>query len=329
MRLEALAGNEALKQQLSAQQAGRGLSHAYMICGPAGTGKRTLARLMAAALVCTHPGEKPCGQCSACKKALGGIHPDIITVGPLEGKREILVDQVRQVRTDAYIRPNEAERKVYILCQAQTMNPSAQNSLLKLLEEGPAYGAFLLLTDNPGALLPTIRSRCERLTLAPVRVEEAESYLRGRFPQWAEADIARVARSCGGVLGNAVAQLSDEPRETEALAGARQLLEHLSGGDELALAEWCIGLEKWERTDLSDLLEQGVRLLRDALLLQAGAVPLTAAEDLPAVEKAARLSRGKLMGAVGLLEQLRQAALAYVGTGHICGALCAGASQLS
>ena len=81
--------------------------------------------------------------------------------------------QIRALRADAYIRPNEAGRKVYLLERAHTMNPSAQNAMLKLLEEGPPYAAFLLLTENAAALLPTVRSRCETLTLSPVPLPEA------------------------------------------------------------------------------------------------------------------------------------------------------------
>ena len=174
MKLDTLSGNAALKRQLSAQAQGRGLSHAYLISGPNGSGKRTLAALLSAAMVCTGKGEAPCGVCPGCKKALGGIHPDIIHVDFLEGKREILVEQVRQMRSDAWIRPNEGARKVYIIHSAQTMNPSAQNAILKLLEEGPAYAAFLLIANNPGGLLQTVRSRCEELALAPAEEPEQE-----------------------------------------------------------------------------------------------------------------------------------------------------------
>ena len=168
--LEALCGNVQVKRRLSS---GRGLSHAYLLAGPAGCGKRTLAGLLSQALVCSGAGEVPCGACDHCRKAVAGVHPDILRVGN-DGK-DITVSQVREVRSDAYIRPNEAGRKVYILENAQTMNGSAQNALLKLLEEGPAYAAFLLLSDNAGAMLPTVRSRCELLTLSPVTPAETEA----------------------------------------------------------------------------------------------------------------------------------------------------------
>lgn len=175
MKLEQLAGNEALKRQLSAQAKGRGLSHAYLISGPAGSGKRTLSRLLAAAMVCTGEGEAPCGICPGCKKALGGIHPDIMVLG--EEDKEITVGQARTVRSDAYIRPNEAPAKVYVLPHAHLLNPTGQNILLKLVEEGPAYARFLFLTPNPDLLLPTIRSRCE--TLRAGGEAEAEASAQG------------------------------------------------------------------------------------------------------------------------------------------------------
>jgi len=157
MELSRLVGNGPLKRQLSLETARRGLSHAYIISGPAGSGKRTLAGLLSAALVCTGGGEVPCFTCSGCKKALGNIHPDVVHAGG-EGD-ELNVARVRAIRNDAYIKPNEAPRKVYILEGAQNMNDPSQNALLKLLEEGPAYAAFLLLTDNAAALLSTVRDR--------------------------------------------------------------------------------------------------------------------------------------------------------------------------
>ena len=161
--LEALCGNAPAKRRL---QAGRGLSHAYILAGPALCGKKALAALLARAMVCSGGDEPPCGRCSDCRKAAGGVHPDIIRLGG-EGKG-VPVSQIRELKADAYVRPNEAPRKVYILENAQELNESAQNALLKLLEEGPAYACFLFLTDNAGAILPTVRSRCELLSLSPV-----------------------------------------------------------------------------------------------------------------------------------------------------------------
>ena len=159
MELSALAGNAHVKAVLSQQEGGRGLSHAYILSGPAGSGRHTLARLLCGAMLCAASGgERPCGRCAPCRKVFSGVHPDVAVIsGPREGK-PITVDQVRALRSDAYIRPNEGERKIYLLEQADRMNQSAQNAMLKLLEEGPAYAVFLLLAENGGGLLQTVRS---------------------------------------------------------------------------------------------------------------------------------------------------------------------------
>ena len=256
MNLTRLAGNAPLKRQLELETARRGLSHAYILSGPAGSGKRTLAGLLAAALVCDRRGGAlPCLSCAGCRKAEGGIHPDIVRVGD-DGK-DISVAQVRALRADAYIRPNEAERKVYILENAQTMNASAQNAMLKLLEEGPAYAAFLLLTDNAAALLPTLRSRCVHLPLSRVTQREAELWLDEHYPDQPQAARQAAADRCEGLLGRAAAELEGQAAgDTQALDGALELVRRLDGGDELALLEHCVALEKWDREQLRALLDE-------------------------------------------------------------------------
>lgn len=205
---------------------GRGLSHAYIVSGPEGSGKHALAGRMAEAYVCTGTGDKPCLACSGCRKAAAGIHPDIIRAGGEEGP--VNAAAARALRSDAYIRPNEAPSKVYIIDRAQEMNASAQNALLKVLEDGPSYAAFLLLTENDAALLPTIRSRCEMIRLTPGEDAEHEA----------------------------------APEQE----GAKMLFDLLTGGDELALAAYAVTLEKRDRAALAALLDQTMELLRRALL---------------------------------------------------------------
>ena len=142
------------------------LSHAYLITGGSGESQGALIRRLTAAYLCE--GERPpCEQCRACRKVSADIHPDVSHTGPAPDKREITGDQIRALRSDAYIRPNEGRRKVYVIAPADAMNPAAQNALLKVLEEGPDYAAFLLDAAQPGKLLDTVRSRCEWLSLPP------------------------------------------------------------------------------------------------------------------------------------------------------------------
>lgn len=157
------------------------LSHAYLITGGSGDSRAALADRLTAAYLCEGP-NPPCGQCRACRKVGGGAHPDVYRAAPAPDKREITVDQIRALRADAYVRPNEGRRKVYLINPADAMNPAAQNALLKVLEEGPAYAAFLLVSDRPGKLLDTVRSRCELLSLpredalpGPELLERAET----------------------------------------------------------------------------------------------------------------------------------------------------------
>lgn len=140
------------------------LSHAYLISGGSGDSRAAFVRQLASAYLCTgeHP---PCGVCRACRKVSADAHPDAVFTSPAPDKREITVDQIRLLRSDAYIRPNEGRRKVYVIDPADSMNPAAQSALLKVLEDGPAYAAFLLSAENPGLLLDTVRSRCELFTL--------------------------------------------------------------------------------------------------------------------------------------------------------------------
>lgn len=231
MPLTSLAGNHALKEQLLPRLSGGALGHAFILAGSAGSGKHALAQILARAMVCDAKGTKPCGSCPACKKALGGIHPDIITVAPVEEGKAITVDQVRQMRADAYIRPNEAPRKVYILEQTDRMRGEAQNAMLKLLEEGPAYAAFLLLAENQGGLLPTVRSRCETLALIG-----GEQSLSG-------------------------------PEEEQTAQLAHTLVDLWLAGDEVALMALCADMEreKWGRQRFSLLTQHMTNRLRDLL----------------------------------------------------------------
>lgn len=200
-----------------AQRARTGtLAHAYLLTAQDPETLRDAARAVAAAYVCAgEGGMAPCGECKPCRKVEKGVHPDVITVAPEPGK-DLTVDQIRALRQDAYIRPNEGKRKVYLVENAQKMNPSAQNAFLKVLEDGPAYAAFLLLSPTPAALLPTIRSRCETVAV----------------PSRAGAEDADLARRAGELAG--------------------LLLE----GEQWRLISWCTEHEKDKREDAAALLEE-------------------------------------------------------------------------
>ena len=138
------------------------LSHAVILTGEGD--KPSAARFIAAAHLCRGEGERPCLRCNACRKVMEGIHPDVTEVKDAD-RKELAVDTVRALRQDVYIRPNEGERKFYLFTDCAQLNERDQNVLLKIVEEGPPYAAFVFCADTLHALLPTIRSRCVELRL--------------------------------------------------------------------------------------------------------------------------------------------------------------------
>lgn len=283
MGFDGLLGNHRLKENLRGSLARGQASHFYLISGPLGSGKHTLAGLLSAALVCTGA-EKPCLHCGPCRKAMQGLHPDLITVDD-PTKKTVPVELVRDARADIYIQPNEVDRKVYIFPRAQDMLPPAQNALLKVLEEPPKYGVFILLTDNPDKLLPTVRSRCVELALTALPREILVPALRREFPEAsAETLEAAVARS-GGFLGQAREILAGHASAAPQTGG---FADAFARRDALALVQTLTPMEKLKRDTLVPLLDEWTALLTGALASRSG-VP--AADPLAESVAAARNSR--------------------------------------
>jgi len=144
------------------------LSHSYIISRGSEKQRLETAQRIAAAAVCISDGQRPCGHCRACKKAQSGMHPDIITIRRLtddkgKTKKFVAVDQIREMRDDSLVVPNESDYKVYIIAEGEKLNTEAQNAALKILEEPPKGVIIIICTDNEANLLVTVRSRCTLL----------------------------------------------------------------------------------------------------------------------------------------------------------------------
>lgn len=267
MGFETLLGNDRLKENLTNSLAQGRISHFYLISGPAGSGKHTLARLLAAAILCKNPGA-PCGACLPCRKVMDNNHPDVITVDDPEHKT-VAVKIVRQYREDVYIRPNESDRKIYLF--PQELGIEGQNALLKILEEPPAYGVFILLSDNPERLLPTVRSRCTELSLTALPDAVLTKELARRFPQASPEAMEAAAARSGGYLGQAIHLLSQEdttPAQTE------QFFQSFATKNTLELTKTLVSMEKWKRDQLVEVLEDWTAVLVEALACRSGMRPV-------------------------------------------------------
>ncbi len=215
----AIRGNTALRRRVGDAVMTRALSHAYIIEGADGCGKRTFATQIAAALSCIGGDDAPlpCGTCPHCHRILGGMSPDVRIIEP--SGTTIGVDAIREARSDMYLSSTEEETKVYIIDHADLMTVQAQNALLIVLEEPPTNLLILLLTDRADALLPTIRSRAALLRMALLTKEEMADALRGHR----EAEALRVRdpavydallENAAGCLG-AVTDMLDSKKSAE------------------------------------------------------------------------------------------------------------------
>lgn len=226
----AMVANRALCQRLKNDVLDEKLSHAYIIEGPAGSGKHTLARNLAAAISCenrtstNHP--LPCGVCPSCKKILGGFSTDVIVKNKGD-KATFGVDIVRDVRQDVYVAPHESNAKVYIIEDAHLMTVQAQNAFLLTLEEPPAYVVFFLLCESATPLLETIRSRAPTLRTEPIPTEEIDAYLMRTSEQaatlkkTAPKEYSEILAAANGCIGHALALL--DPKARKPITARRQL----------------------------------------------------------------------------------------------------------
>ena len=263
MGFESLLGNERLRETLGASLSKGHISHFYLISGPKGSGKRTLAKLLASAILCQGKG-KPCGVCGPCRKIENNNHPDFITVEDPEHKN-VAVKIVRSIREDVFIRPNESEYKIYLF--PQELGLEGQNALLKILEEPPKYGVFILLTDNPEKLLPTVRSRCTELKMQALPEKLLHRQLRMDFPQASEDDLSSAMARSGGYLGQARDILREGdtvPPQTESFVRC------FAGKDSLGLTMTLVPMEKWKRDALGEILQSWLGLTEEALACRIG-----------------------------------------------------------
>ena len=237
-------------------------AHAYIVDGARGVGKKDFALWCASALLCE--GERqPCGLCASCRKIREGFHPDVHLYG--EGEKAISVGEVRGLIHETGMVPVDGDHMVFILCNAQKMMAPAQNALLKIFEEPPAGVVIFLLTESLRALLPTVRSRGQRISLSGLTEEELLETLRRKYPKQPEAELIAAARAAEGSPGAAETYLQkDAVKDREK---ADEWLAAAFAGDKYRLVS-LIASPKYKREALLPLLDAFLRRLFDLLLVK-------------------------------------------------------------
>ena len=261
-----IIGHEQIIEHLKNAIALDKVSHAYIFNGPDGSGKMMLAEAFAMALQCEGEGTKPCLSCHSCKQAMDHNQPDIIYVTH-EKPNVIKVDDIRkQINNDIVIKPYSSRYKVYIVDEAEKMNPQAENALLKTIEEPPAYAVIILLTTNADSFLPTILSRCIRLNLKSVKADVIKNFLMKNYqiPDY-QADVC--AAFSQGNVGKAI-ELASSEQFGELKASVLQLMKRLKDIDLYEMTEAVKQIAEYKLT-VYDYVDLMMIWFRDVLYMNA------------------------------------------------------------
>ena len=317
-----LAGNQRVKQLLRRLLESNRVPGALLFSGEEGVGKKRFALELGKALNCRSPrGVEGCDDCPSCRRIpkfnypqtkdpdawiemIRTDHPDVAMV--VAPRRVLRVDQMRQIEREAYYRPFEGKARVFLIDDADKLNPASTNALLKILEEPPPTSHLILLTSRPAMLLETIRSRCQAVRFAPLSVAEIEEYLlRDKTIKPTEARLR--ARLAGGSISRALAndlddyktRRTDMLRVLEALAVTGDRSQLLNMAEELNSARY--------KDDYEVMLDVLEALIRDAWMLSLGAQEIVNEDLRPQLSKiAARLDSANAARWLTETETLRE-----------------------
>ncbi len=263
---EDILGHEQIKDYFKHALERRQVSHAYILTGEAGMGRKTLANAFAMALQCEDGEARACGTCHSCRQFVSGNHPDVVYVRH-EKPGSIGVGDVReQIINDVDIKPYSSPYKIYIVDQAELLTVEAQNALLKTIEEPPEYAVIFLLTTNSEAFLPTILSRCTTLKLKPLYDQAIKTYLK-EHEKVSEHQADVCAAFARGNLGRAVALASSE----EFVRMQEIVLELLKHVNTMEIREMSAVLKEIKSANLNveDCLDFMQLWYRDVLMFKA------------------------------------------------------------
>lgn len=304
MSFAQLIGNRKQKEILQRLLRRGQIASTFIFAGPEGVGKRRFALAMAKAANCLSArpaegfAEESCGQCQACRRIDEGTYGDVISIAP-DGQF-IKIAQARELSSEVFYRPREGRHRFFIIDSAERLREEAANSLLKTLEEPPSTSTIILVTSRPDALLPTIRSRSQKLDFAPLSTAEMERYIRENLPR-PGPETALLARITEGRIGQATAyDLSEYRRRRQDLIEVLDLLS--AGNNRVRLMKAAQEMAKAERDDFEAALDLLGSLIRDMFLLSNG----MGEESIVNIDIAGKLSGIAARAGAGELERWSQ-----------------------
>lgn len=328
MNFDGFYGNERAKAYLESAFARNALPHALLISGERGIGKKALADILARAIVCTGD-SAPCGKCDACYKSEKGFHPDIVKLDAENIKadaakygiipqKEGIIDVVRELKLNALLRPNDGERKVYIIDNAGTLSHVCQDALLKILEEPPLFTFFIILCYNLSDLLPTIVSRAAHVALSPLSDSDMLSVINKNLPGISDTERDELVKTSGGICSFLVCEKNSDCTET-----ATSIAKALLTADELEIFRAVSVLDKHDRDSASEVFDELCILFRDACVISSGAKSTLISHDKSGVsEKLAAVFSPKVScRIIDLLTNAKVSCMRNVGLPHITGNL--------
>lgn len=301
MNFSGFLGNDDVKTALSAAFALQRFPHAIALLGETGCGKKTLAKLIANALVCRNKENAPCGSCPSCVRAAAGSHPDIRIVEGSGVTRSLSVDAVKAVAADAYRMPEEADVSVFVLLLGSRTGEAAQNKLLKLIEEPPEGAVFILVCNSAEQLLPTIRSRVQSYTLKPPALNEAAEYVCAHT-QTDPKEADRLAALCGGNIGRMLDEINGGESAQAAETAAKIAAAVVGKSDDLLKA--AAPLQK-DRKLCGEVLQRLAIIFRDACVLRFGGETLLGGAP-QAADELCTLPKDRLVQLPEIAEEFRQ-----------------------
>lgn len=300
-----VVGHEQVIQHMQNAIRQKKISHAYLLCGEAGSGKRLVAEAFAKTILCEEGGIEACGKCKSCRQAESGNHPDFRIV--VREKATLGVKEIReQVTGDVQIKPYSSAYKIYLIDEAEKMTEEAQNALLKTIEEPPEYAVFLLSVTRQELLLSTVLSRCVLLPFYPVAPEKIRRFLMEKrgVPDYLAESASAFA---GGLVGRAV-QYAESESFIEQRNDVLHLVKYI---DEMTMAEVMENVKLFaaKKDVATEYLDLILMWYRDVLMYKAtkNVNALMFMDELEAVSaQAGKRSFENLQGIVEALEQVKQ-----------------------